>query len=152
MLLLSGTQQRPSSSTMRQQPRGLSQPLGGSDDVGRQPAGWRSLCPWLVVLFVLAVASSSQAIGAAALHYNNQSTHVECVVAALRQGQSDGQDIRGEYCRSIFPHSDFATVIALPLPLLQCLFPQPDRENVLHRFDRDPSAGSEALSLRERLQ
>ncbi|SRR6266545_349959 len=66
-------------------------------------------------------ASSSPAIDAVALHDSNESTLVECVVAALRQARSDGRDIHAKYCRSIFQRRDFATVIALPLALLQCL-------------------------------
>src|SRR6266545_5979457 len=64
-----------------------------------------------------APASSSPAIDAVALHDSNESTLVECVVAALRQARSRGRDIHAECCRSIFQHRDFATVIALPLAL-----------------------------------
>src|SRR6266851_2123722 len=121
-------------------------PLGSSDDVGRQPAGSRSLCPWLVVLFLFAAASSSPATDAAALHCSNQSTLVECVAAALHQARLDGRGIHAECCRSIVRHMDSATVIALRLRLLQCPFRLPDSETTLHRSDHGLSRGICAVS------
>ncbi len=106
------------------------------------------ICLSLVLRSHAVSAHSFLATDAAALHCSNQSTLVECFVAALRQAQSNGRDIRAEYCRSIFQQHDceesssmFAKVaVDFGVYTLQQLIPQShsQADEVLLEFAAPP--------------